>query len=510
MRAAPRRPAGLSVHALTAPAYVGVAALTGVAAGLRFYGLARQGFWFDEGNTVLLVHFSPGRMLGLIPQSESTPPLYYLVAWVWARCFGFGEAGLRSLSALAGALVVPIAYGAAAKLVSRRAGIIAAALTACSPLLIWYSQEARSYEVMVLLTGVALLAFAYALHSSSARILAAWALASVLALATHYYGLLAILPEAIWLLHVHGRRRSAQLAVGGVALCAVALIPLAISQSSTGNSNWIASVSLLTRLRQIAPLFLIGTGAPAQGVLEPLAAALAVAALTLLGWRGRAGERSGALLAGGLATAGLVVSLLLVAAGVDELIARNLIALWLPATVLVAGGLAVRRAGAVGIAITIGLCVIGVTASVGVAADPSLQRPDWRPVARALGPLPAGSPGRAILVQRYLDLLPLSLYVPHLHFLGRAGARVDQLVVISIRSPPRSFCWWGAACNLIPSEMQRAYPVAGFHVVSRERVEQFTILRLESARPLRLRPPAVAAALTATDLRHDGLLIQRP
>jgi hypothetical protein len=39
-------------------------------AALRFTRLGAQGFWFDEGNTALLVHMSPGRMLGLIPQSE--------------------------------------------------------------------------------------------------------------------------------------------------------------------------------------------------------------------------------------------------------------------------------------------------------------------------------------------------------------------------------------------------------------------------------------------------------
>src|SRR6185437_10957473 len=101
----------------------------------------------------------PGKMMGLIPQSESTPPLYYCVAWVWARLFGDHEAGLRSLSAVAGVLVVPIAYGLGARLIGRRAGLIAAALTACNPLLVWYSQEARSYSMLVLLSAVSLVAF---------------------------------------------------------------------------------------------------------------------------------------------------------------------------------------------------------------------------------------------------------------------------------------------------------------------------------------------------------------
>jgi uncharacterized membrane protein len=200
MRTAPRRPAAIRLRALATPVNLWVAGLTAAAAALRFYGLAHQGFWFDEANTALLVHFSPGKMLGLIPQTESTPPLYYCLAWVWARIFGYGEAGLRSLSAVAGVLTVPIAYATAAKLISRLAGLITAALIACNPFLIWYSQEARSYELLVLLTAVALLAFVYARAAPSPRLLAAWVIASALALATHYYAVVAILPQAAWLL----------------------------------------------------------------------------------------------------------------------------------------------------------------------------------------------------------------------------------------------------------------------------------------------------------------------
>src|SRR5205814_2535399 len=65
-----------------------VAALTVAAAVLRFALIAHQGYWFDEANTAQLVSFSPGPMLTLIKHYESTPPLYYCVAWVWARIFG--------------------------------------------------------------------------------------------------------------------------------------------------------------------------------------------------------------------------------------------------------------------------------------------------------------------------------------------------------------------------------------------------------------------------------------
>jgi predicted membrane-bound mannosyltransferase len=55
------------LETISTPTAAALAAITTLAAVLRFVGLSQQGFWFDEGNTALLVHFSPGKMLGLIP-----------------------------------------------------------------------------------------------------------------------------------------------------------------------------------------------------------------------------------------------------------------------------------------------------------------------------------------------------------------------------------------------------------------------------------------------------------
>jgi len=487
-----------------------VGAITLLAAVLRFYRIGHQGFWFDEGNTALLVHFSPGKMLGLIPQTESTPPLYYCVAWVWARVFGYGETALRSLSAVCGVLVVPVAYGAGSKLISRRAGLTAAALTACSPLLIWYSQEARSYEMLVFLSSVSLLAFAYALENPTPRRVAGWVLASALALATHYYAILAVVPEAAWLLWVHRRRRAVQVGVGVVGLCGLALIPLAIGQSGTGNASWIAKAPLGRRLGQVVPQFASGFDGPAHSVLEPLAIAILVLAAALVFARSDAPSRRGALIAGGIALAGLVLNLVLIAGGVDDLITRNVLAIWMPAALFVAGGLAAAGARRVGPVAAGALCAIGVATALGVAFDRNLERPDWRVVARGLGTQPGTGAERAILIQHYRDLLPLSLYVPGMHFMGRGGATVSELDVVSFTSPASGgFCWWGSACNLWPSRAQASYPIAGFREVSRRHELQFTIVRMVASHPMHLTPADVSRALTATHLANDGLIIQK-
>ena len=492
------------------PAVPAVVVLTALGAALRFYRLGHQGFWFDEGNTALLVHFSLPKMLGLIPQTESTPPLYYGVAWVWARAFGYGESALRSLSALAGVLTIPMAFQAARKLVSARVGVAVAALCAGNPFLIWYSQEARSYSLLVLLSAASLLGFAYVLERPTPRRVAGWVLCSALALATHYYAVVLVAPEAAWLLYRLRGHQSVQVGVGIVALCGLALIPLALSQSSTGHDSWISGSDLGVRLHQIIPQFLIGTDAPARKLLKFLAMAGAAVGLGFLAWRRREPEAGGAWVGAGLAVSGFGLSLAFIAAGSDALITRNIIGLWLPAAIAVATGLMLARPARLGLLVTAALCAIGVTATLGIASDYKLQRPDWRVLAQVLGPRPALGGPRLILIQHYRTLLPLSLYVPHLHFLSHRGAGgVRELDVVAFSSPQQPLCWWGAACNLIPSRMQPAYPVPGFHAVWLRQVRQFTVLRLVADAPQHVTPREVARVLYTTSLPRDELLYQR-
>ena len=488
-----------------------VACLTLVAAGLRFWGIGHQSFWYDEAFTVVLVHHSPGQMLGLLPRTELTPPLYYCLAWAWARVFGYGEAGLRSLSTLAGVATVPAMYGAGAKLISRRAGLVAAALAVCNPLLIWYSQEARSYALLVLLATLSLLAFAHARSQPTLRWLGAWVLAAALTLATHYYGVLAVVPEAIWLLWIHRRNRKVLLAVAAVGAFGLALLPLAIGQRL--HASWIAGWPLNQRLSQIAPQYLLGTGAPDRTWLKLGGAAAVLLAAAMLARRADASERRGALVAGALAISGFLLSLLLVLAGVDELITRNVIVVLIPLIVLVAGGLGARRAGALGLVGAATLCTIGLVAAIAVAVDWNLQRPDWRGVARALeSTRPPGTRGVILIQNYYPGLLPLAVYMPGLRFVKSRGALADELNVIAVKSPANSwFCWWGAACNMVPSELDTSIRVPGFRPDGPVlRVNQFSILRLRSAAAIRLTPREVSRALTKAMLDYYTLLIQPP
>ena len=83
----------------------------GGAGAVRFATLDVQSMWLDEAVTHSLVTRSFGGMLRAIPHSESTPPLYYVLAWAWARVFGSGAVALRSLSALFGTATIVVLAG---------------------------------------------------------------------------------------------------------------------------------------------------------------------------------------------------------------------------------------------------------------------------------------------------------------------------------------------------------------------------------------------------------------
>ena len=291
--------------------YGPVFALTLLGAVLRFPTLDRQSFWLDELVTASLLDRSLGDVLGEIPRTEATPYLYYVVAWLWSSVFGLGEVGLRSLSALAGTATIPVAYGAGVVLVSRRAGIVAAALVATSPFLVWYSQEARSYALFALLGATSVLTFGLALRGDR-RWLAGWCVVCALTLATHYFGVFLVGAEAVWLLARLRPRLPVVLASLVPVATLLAHLPVLLDQR--GNGEAVAGSSLASRIAGIPKNLVVGYSFPLEAAGSVLAACLVLLGLVLAA-RLTPRERRGALVAGSLAAAVVLVPIVLAAVG---------------------------------------------------------------------------------------------------------------------------------------------------------------------------------------------------
>ena len=474
-----------------------VGGLTVLAGAIRFVGLAHQSYWFDEADTVAILHTSLSGLVTRVPHWETTPPLYFVLAWLWAHVFGYGEAGLRSLSAVAGVLTVPVASAAAAKLVSRRVGVITAALVACNPLLVWYSQEARAYSLLVLLTCVALLGFAHVRTRPAGWWLVIWAVAATLALATHYYAALAIVPEAIYLLARHRRSRQIRIAVLAIAVCGLPLAAIALRQlqHNLGVSNWINRIPLLQRLELLPKEFAIGPSGPVSGWLMLVVVLVVGVCAWLAVRRANPEERVRIRFIARLAAAGFGIVLVLIGLGFDQVNTRNLLALWPPIGLLIAAGLGVQRAGRAGLAGVAMLCAAGIATVIGVAVNPAYQRPAWRVVAHAID----STSKRAVFTVDGCQPRPLSLYVTQLHGAGASGTVVRELDLIEASGQTS---WYKVlvsggyvVCRPRNHTVGLPHSLGSFHAIGAvTTINQFSVLRLRSAVPVRVTQATFSAA----------------
>lgn len=130
--------------------HVALLALVLVLAGaLRIVGIGSQSLWSDEALTPVLANWPTGDML-LLP-TDPTPFLYYFLHKLFIPA-GAGVEAVRSISLVAGILSVLAIYWVGRLAFGRGGGLLAAALLAVWPAHVDYSQEARAYSLLFLLT----------------------------------------------------------------------------------------------------------------------------------------------------------------------------------------------------------------------------------------------------------------------------------------------------------------------------------------------------------------------
>ncbi len=369
---------------------------------LRVGTLGLQSLDGDEGFTAQIAGKSFGDAMAQIPDTESTPPLYYALVWLWTKLAGTSEWGLRSLSALAGVAAVPVIYAIGAALKSPRVGLVAAAFATVSPLLVWYSQEARAYMLFMLLTSVALL---FLLRGR----VWLWALASAAALATHYFAAVVIAPMALWMLYKRVPR--ARWAIGAVTLAGLALLPLLLYQNEHVTRTWAEGLTVKDELASTSQSFLIGMTWN-ELIHRPGVVLLGLLALALA-WRARH-DRS-ALLPAGIAAFGLLVPLLASVVGSKYVTPGNELGVWPLIAVALAMGATRLLAGA---AIAVMLAI-----TLAVPLDADMQRANWRGLVRSLEPGPA--PRGLITLNGHGDT-PVVRY--YLRSPGPAGTVTEMVV----------------------------------------------------------------------------------
>ena len=187
-----------------------VAILTLLAFARGVWALGEKSLWWDES---LSLHRSSETLsyalsnqiiltdnVDQVVTIDEHPPLYFVLLWGLTRLLGLSEFALRYLSLVAAVLLVPLLYVTGNRLVDGRAGLAAAALGAISPMYLWYGQEARMYTLVAFLSLLSFYLFFRAFFDPAASPalrrhwpwVAAWVLASVSLVFTHYLGVLLV------------------------------------------------------------------------------------------------------------------------------------------------------------------------------------------------------------------------------------------------------------------------------------------------------------------------------
>lgn len=190
---------------------------------MRLVGLGSESYWFDEIWAVKQSRVSLGEVLAGLRAEDVHPPLWPLMLHGWLRLLGEGEAAVRLLPALLGTATVPLFAFTLRRLQGGLVGLLGGALLAVHPYAIEFSQEARAYALLLLLSAallwitVTLLAEAQLTARRRRNLGAAWALVAALLLYTHVFGALVDLGLGLVLL-AQPAHRKAVVAAGVAAL----------------------------------------------------------------------------------------------------------------------------------------------------------------------------------------------------------------------------------------------------------------------------------------------------
>src|SRR5437667_6356832 len=258
-----------------------------VAFALRFFHLDYQSLWYDEGFSWWLSARSLEQIVARTA-SDIHPPLYYVALHVWMLLTGSSEFALRYLSVVPGVLLVPAFFLLARHLLNDSVAWVAALLSALSPMYIWYAQEARMYEWLVLLTLLSSYCFWRWTERATWRTWLLWTVFDVFAVYLHFYAFFIIAFQAlyffVWWVRQETRWLILLAGLGSAAAVGAAYLPwaqVAFTRLGSDQSYFEGSLRLDEVLRKTFALFSAGNSLYEN---DAVAVALGFVLLALVGF----------------------------------------------------------------------------------------------------------------------------------------------------------------------------------------------------------------------------------
>ena len=223
--------------------------IVAVASFLRIYDIGAESIWLDEAHSVRVSGLNLPSVISEAAVGKHVP-LYFIILHFWTELFGISEVSLRAMSAIFGILSVFSIYVVGCSLYNRRVGLISSLLSATSLFHIFYSQEARPYSMLLLLSVLSFLFFIKILKQDKRSYYLCYLIFNILLCYTHVFGLLTVASQILYLLlfwHKYQSQRFKLLVVLGATMAI--LLPFvrligSEAASMVDNGFWISEPSL--------------------------------------------------------------------------------------------------------------------------------------------------------------------------------------------------------------------------------------------------------------------------
>ncbi len=167
---------------------------------LRVIGLDRLSLAYDEAATALMARATPAEIIAFHWDAAFEHlPVWVLLMHLWSNLAGQSEFALRFLPALAGTLLVAFVWHLAHTIWpdKPRLPFLGAIFVALAPVLVYYSQEARMYTLVVILMLLSLLLMLRLYNESSWNVVIAFWVINWCMLGLHYVAALGLAIQAL-------------------------------------------------------------------------------------------------------------------------------------------------------------------------------------------------------------------------------------------------------------------------------------------------------------------------
>lgn len=210
---------------------------------LRLPRALSASFWQDEVASARVIQQATlGAAVHQVVRTESTPPLWYVLAWVTHQ-LGVSIHDVRLLSVVADGLLVAGIVLLASRVFSSAVALAAGTVAALAGELSAHGRELRAYELFALLAVAFAFLLLRAVQTPDLGTLALLAGVTAGGLMTHYFFLFTVVAGVLWLLAERRPSVRVLLAIGvGFVVCAP-WAPFFLRQFHAHRYSWIGPFS---------------------------------------------------------------------------------------------------------------------------------------------------------------------------------------------------------------------------------------------------------------------------